>query len=119
MRTGSGEAGWSVTTRAAGPPGWSVTRSPLRRGYASTAMVREGDLAPDFTLRSDGGEPVTLSDFRGKPVVLYFYPKDDTAPMENAPSTRPGRRRPRARAAVPSRAAAAGRAIAPTPTVGA
>ena len=41
-------------------------------------MVREGEPAPDFTLTSDSGESVTLSSFRGKPVVLYFYPKDDT-----------------------------------------
>ncbi len=41
-------------------------------------VIREGDPAPDFTLMSDSGEPVTLSDFRGRPVVLYFYPKDDT-----------------------------------------
>lgn len=41
-------------------------------------MVREGDLAPDFTLRTDAGEDLTLSDLRGRPVVLYFYPKDDT-----------------------------------------
>ena len=41
-------------------------------------MVEEGKEAPDFTLTSDGGEPVTLSELRGKPVVLYFYPKDDT-----------------------------------------
>jgi thioredoxin-dependent peroxiredoxin len=41
-------------------------------------MVREGDPAPEFTLESDAGEQVSLSDFRGKPVVLYFYPKDDT-----------------------------------------
>lgn len=40
--------------------------------------VREGEQAPDFTLRSDAGEEVTLSSFRGRPVVLYFYPKDDT-----------------------------------------
>jgi peroxiredoxin Q/BCP len=40
--------------------------------------VREGEPAPDFTLRSDAGEQVTLSGLRGKPVVLYFYPKDDT-----------------------------------------
>ena len=39
---------------------------------------REGDQAPDFTLTNDGGEEVTLSSLRGKPVVLYFYPKDDT-----------------------------------------
>ena len=41
-------------------------------------LVREGEAAPDFTLESDGGEAVTLSSFRGRPVVLYFYPKDDT-----------------------------------------
>jgi peroxiredoxin Q/BCP len=41
-------------------------------------MVREGDLAPDFTLRADTGESITLSSLRGKRVVLYFYPKDDT-----------------------------------------
>jgi thioredoxin-dependent peroxiredoxin len=41
-------------------------------------VVREGEVAPDFMLDSDAGEPVTLSSLRGKPVVLYFYPKDDT-----------------------------------------
>ena len=41
-------------------------------------MIEEGTPAPDFTLQSDAGETVTLSDLRGKPVVLYFYPKDDT-----------------------------------------
>jgi thioredoxin-dependent peroxiredoxin len=41
-------------------------------------MVEEGKPAPDFALTSDSGEHVKLSDFRGKPVVLYFYPKDDT-----------------------------------------
>ncbi len=41
-------------------------------------MLETGTLAPDFTLESDGSGPVSLSDFRGKKVVLYFYPKDDT-----------------------------------------
>ena len=41
-------------------------------------MVEEGKPAPDFELDSDSGETVKLSDLRGKPVVLYFYPKDDT-----------------------------------------
>jgi peroxiredoxin Q/BCP len=41
-------------------------------------MVEEGKPAPDFELTTDSGESVKLSDFRGKPVVLYFYPKDDT-----------------------------------------
>jgi peroxiredoxin Q/BCP len=40
--------------------------------------VVEGELAPDFTLTSDAGEEVELSALRGRPVVLYFYPKDDT-----------------------------------------
>jgi len=41
-------------------------------------VVEKGKPAPDFTLESDAGEQVSLSDFRGKPVVLYFYPADDT-----------------------------------------
>ncbi len=41
-------------------------------------MVEEGKPAPDFELKSDSGESVRLSDLRGKQVVLYFYPKDDT-----------------------------------------
>lgn len=41
-------------------------------------MITEGAPAPDFTLTADSGDTVSLSDFRGKPVVLYFYPKDDT-----------------------------------------
>jgi peroxiredoxin Q/BCP len=44
----------------------------------SGSVVEEGRPAPDFTLTSDSGEPVTLSSFRGAPVVLYFYPRDDT-----------------------------------------
>jgi peroxiredoxin Q/BCP len=42
-------------------------------------MVEPGQPAPDFTLASDGGGEVSLHDLRGKPVVLYFYPKDDTS----------------------------------------
>jgi thioredoxin-dependent peroxiredoxin len=38
-----------------------------------------GDKAPDFTLPTDGGGKVALKALRGKPVVLYFYPKDDTS----------------------------------------
>jgi thioredoxin-dependent peroxiredoxin len=40
--------------------------------------VAEGERAPDFELTSDSGETIKLSSLRGKPVVLYFYPKDDT-----------------------------------------
>jgi peroxiredoxin Q/BCP len=41
-------------------------------------MVEEGKPAPEFELASDSGEQVKLSQLRGSPVVLYFYPKDDT-----------------------------------------
>ena len=41
-------------------------------------MIEAGQPAPDFTLPNQDGNEVTLSQFRGKPVVLYFYPKDDT-----------------------------------------
>ena len=41
-------------------------------------MIEEGTAAPDFSLPSDEGEEIRLSDLRGKPVVLYFYPRDDT-----------------------------------------
>jgi len=41
-------------------------------------VIEEGKPAPDFELQSDSGDTVKLSELRGKPVVLYFYPKDDT-----------------------------------------
>ena len=41
-------------------------------------LVEEGSPAPDFEATTDTGDRVKLSDFRGKSVVLYFYPKDDT-----------------------------------------
>jgi thioredoxin-dependent peroxiredoxin len=41
-------------------------------------MLNVGDQAPDFTLKNDAGEDVTLSTLRGKPVILYWYPRDDT-----------------------------------------
>jgi peroxiredoxin Q/BCP len=41
-------------------------------------VVEVGKEAPDFELDSDAGERVRLSSLRGSPVVLYFYPKDDT-----------------------------------------
>jgi peroxiredoxin Q/BCP len=41
-------------------------------------MLQVGDAAPDFTAPTDAGEKIRLKDFRGKKVILYFYPKDDT-----------------------------------------
>ena len=53
----------------------------MQGGYprlAFTTVIEEGKPAPDFELESDSGEKVKLSELRGRPVVLYFYPKDDT-----------------------------------------
>jgi peroxiredoxin Q/BCP len=41
-------------------------------------VLEEGSPAPDFALISDSGDNISLSQFRGHPVVLYFYPRDDT-----------------------------------------
>ena len=42
------------------------------------ATLKEGDRAPDFTAKDQNGKTVSLSDFKEKRVILYFYPKDDT-----------------------------------------
>ena len=44
----------------------------------NTRVFAEGDVAPDFELLADDGEPIKLSDYKGKTVALYFYPMDDT-----------------------------------------
>ncbi len=41
-------------------------------------MLNIGDKAPEFKINDEQGKPIALSDFKGKKVVLYFYPKDDT-----------------------------------------
>jgi thioredoxin-dependent peroxiredoxin len=43
-----------------------------------TDFIEAGKNAPDFTLTADSGEKIKLSSLRGQPVILYFYPKDDT-----------------------------------------
>jgi thioredoxin-dependent peroxiredoxin len=47
-------------------------------GKPANPLPEPGTAAPDFALSTGTGEQVALSDFRGRPVVLYFYPKDDT-----------------------------------------
>jgi peroxiredoxin Q/BCP len=42
-------------------------------------MIAAGERAPDFTVLTDEGKTVSLADFRGKKVILYFYPKDNTS----------------------------------------
>lgn len=50
----------------------------MSKGKTNRTILEEGQPAPDFQLRTDEGKEVRLSDFRGRKVVLYFYPKDDT-----------------------------------------
>lgn len=59
-------------------------------------MLEVGDKAPDFTLRDQHGEEVTLFDLRGGTVVLYFYPRAMARPPKNRQGVRrPPRRRAR------------------------
>lgn len=43
------------------------------------SKLKKGDKAPDFKAVDQDGRPVSLSDYRGKKVILYFYPKDNTS----------------------------------------
>ena len=63
----------------------TATKRPAKRAAAkpvaapaATVDLKLGDRAPDFKLATDGGGSLTLSSLRGKTVVLYFYPRDDT-----------------------------------------
>ncbi len=60
------------------PKGALVSIFALLAGSARAAMPGPGQPAPSFQSVDQDGQPLSLSDFRGKPVVLYFYPKDDT-----------------------------------------
>jgi thioredoxin-dependent peroxiredoxin len=51
----------------------------VRASHAGEKAPASGTLAPDFTLKAQDGKPLSLHDFRGKWVVLYFYPKDFTS----------------------------------------
>ena len=42
------------------------------------SKIEEGKKAPEFTLEDQDGKPVSLAGFKGKDVIVYFYPKDDT-----------------------------------------
>jgi peroxiredoxin Q/BCP len=55
-----------------------TTQSSSFMAKAPELRLKEGDQAPDFTAPASGGGKVSLADFRGKHVVLYFYPRDDT-----------------------------------------
>src|SRR5262249_60079603 len=58
------------------PEGARPTRRA--RGEPMATKIAEGKRAPDFTLEDANGKRVSLADFKGKDVIVYFYPKDDT-----------------------------------------
>ncbi len=58
-------------------------------------MIEPGKIAPDFTLPNQDGEPTKLSAFRGKNVILFFYPKADTLSRRGAQAGLAGRRKGR------------------------
>jgi hypothetical protein len=64
------------------PPGGKST-APANR----TSVLGEGTMAPDFQLPRDGGSTVSLSDYAGKKLVLFFYPRADTPAAPRRPST--------------------------------
>lgn len=49
------------------------------RDREKTMSLKIGDKAPNFSLATDGGGKIGLGDFKGRPLILYFYPKDDTS----------------------------------------
>ncbi len=55
-----------------------TTPTPTKQVQPEAVDLQIGETAPPFTLPDDAGTPTSLSQFRGKRVVLYFYPKDDT-----------------------------------------
>src|SRR5262245_58293420 len=56
-----------------------LTTGNKRMATATKNELKAGDKAPPFVLPADGGSKVSLADLKGKTVVLYFYPKDDTS----------------------------------------
>ena len=64
--------------RAVQPGQGRLDRIGHPEGMSENSMPAEGEPAPDFTLPNQDGEEVTLSGLRGRPIVLYFYPKADT-----------------------------------------
>jgi peroxiredoxin Q/BCP len=52
-----------------------TARTATKKVRSKKKMLKAGDKAPDFRLQADNGQEVALSGLRGKPVVLYFFPK--------------------------------------------
>jgi thioredoxin-dependent peroxiredoxin len=60
------------------PPAQVTANHVLNKDGMMTKALAVGDIAPDFTLPADGGGSISLKSLKGRKVVLYFYPKDDT-----------------------------------------
>jgi peroxiredoxin len=67
-----------VLDRRRRTPAIEVALERVDRQLKGERMLNPGDKAPDFTGRDHNGNPVRLADFKGKTVVLWFYPKADT-----------------------------------------
>ena len=68
----------SAKSKSASPTPRVKTQAPVSSSAPRTYKLNVGDLAPNFTLLDQSGQSVSLTQFAGKKVVLYFYPKDDT-----------------------------------------
>lgn len=71
----------TAATKKAAAPAAKAKAAPAKKpakASASADGIAEGAAAPDFKLKDDTGSTVSLKDFRGKKVILYFYPKDNT-----------------------------------------
>src|SRR4029077_18320992 len=82
--TRRGSHGLPRIGRRGGPDNPAGTRSrpeggPAPAAHAEETMLAPGVKAPDFSLAADDGTTVTLKGLKGRKVVLYFYPKDDTS----------------------------------------
>jgi len=76
--TTSKKASKKASKKSAKKSATKISKKSPRKPAAPRGPVGVGAKAPDFTLPDAAGRPVSLSGFAGKPVVLYFYPKDDT-----------------------------------------
>lgn len=69
----------AVTKKTTKAPKKKIRKTASASPPAPGAALKKGDTAPDFRIPNDAGHETGLSDFRGRRVILYFYPKDDTA----------------------------------------
>ena len=69
---------WDGVKQLGSHPASSPTKTMIYGKGNPTRNLKEGDVAPEFSAATNGGGKISLADFKGKNVILYFYPKDDT-----------------------------------------